>query len=49
MRLTEKKLIDLMKEYTDTLDSTGRDEWYGTEADIWQEFYNDFLLWLEKK
>ena len=43
-----KEIRALVKEFGQSLDKKEKDEWWGTDRDIWDGISKKFLNWLER-
>ena len=43
-----KEIRELVKQYTATLSNEEKDEWWGTDRQIWDSMARRFLRWCEK-
>ena len=43
-----KEIRALVKEFNQALDNKEKDEWWGTDRDIWEGISKKFLNWCER-
>jgi len=43
-----KEIRALVKEFKQSLDNKDKDEWWGTDRDIWDSISKKFLNWCER-
>lgn len=43
-----KEIRALVKEFSQSLTSKEKDEWWGTERGVWNDISGKFLMWCER-